>query len=313
MKTRRLILLASALLLAVATAWVARALLRPPAPVTIVKEVAVMQPQPRQVLVAQRDLQPGIFLDGSALSWQALPAEALRAQHLEADSPAQQRRLELELHGATLRKPVAAGQPLTRELLVYAGQPGFVAAVLAPGMRAVSIPTNVVSSNAGLVSAGDRVDVILSLERDSLPVSNTSSETPFSQLAAQTIVHDVRVLALNSNTESITPTVNSDKPEVSHSKPSSNSPRFRSVTLEVTPAAAEKLALAREVGSLQLTLRGVNEAPVTSPTASDSAAAVTRLADTTRIFERQDQRPSNATVRTFLGNEQGQQVFGSNP
>ena len=310
MKSRRLILLAGALLLALATAWVARALMRPPPPVTIVKEVPVPQATAHQVLVAQRDLQPGEFLDGSALSWQELPATAVRAQHFQAQSESEQRQRESSVHGATLRRPLVAGAPLTRELLVYAGQPGFLAAVLAPGMRAVSIPTNMVDSNAGLVSAGDRVDVILSLERDTVNASSDNPDSSFALLASQTIVRDVRVLALNNNTASIAPSINDKDPSGEGKPHASKRDTYESITLEVTPAAAEQLALAREVGTLQVALRGVAEQHTENASLVGIQSNVTRINDTTGIFDRQNQRPVTATVQTFLGAQQGQQVFG---
>lgn len=316
MKSRSLILLVGAITLATGTALVARALLRPPPPVTIVKEVPAPTPPPQQVLVAGRALSPGQFIDGAALAWQTLAPDAVRADNVSANDDGQRREREHEFYGATLRHPVAAGQPLTRDLFVYPGNPGFLAAVLAPGMRAVSIPTSMVASNAGLVSAGDRVDVILSLSREQMAAPSIQPNSVFNTLAAQTILHDVRVLALNSDAASIAPTLASrpsgedkDGENRRGGRSGGQRPIFDSVTLEVSPAEAEQLALTREVGTLQLALRGDGDGD------GDDAAAVrehevTRLHQATEIF---GESPRPLTVQTFRGNEPGAAVFADTP
>ncbi|WP_165392820.1 Flp pilus assembly protein CpaB [Corticibacter populi] len=322
-----MILLVGAITLAAATALVARALMRPPPPVTIIKEVEAPAAPNQRVLTSSRTLVPGDFIDGAALSWQELSSDAVRVDHLTAIGESARRQLERELYGATLRRPVAAGVPLTRDALVYAGEPGFLAAVLTPGMRAVSIPTNVVASNAGLVNAGDRVDVILSLNRDALSPPTDTPNSTYAALAAQTIVHDVRVLALNSSTASIAPTANDsseDQPANGRSGNRANASTrasYESITLEVTPAAAEQLALAREVGALQVALRSVrdhDDAASADPSAlaelARSSREVTRIGDTTSIFNgitNHTQRP--ITVKTYQGAQQGQQIFGDAP
>lgn len=309
MKSRSLILLVGAITLATATALAARILMRPPPPKIIVEKVVVDKPQPKQVLVAGRELLPGDFIDGSALAWAEIPAEQLRADHISAIDDSNRNTLEAQFYGATLRQPISANQPLTRNLFVHPGKPGFIAAVLAPGMRAVSIPTSMVASNAGLVSAGDRVDVILSLSHDAFASTVESGGNSFARLAAQTIVHDVRVLALNSDAASIAPTLEareSDDERSRRSNRSGSSPRvsFDSVTLEVTPAQAEQLALTREIGTLQLALRGSRDADL----AVAPEDSVTRLRQATAIF---GEAPRPTTVQTYRGNEPGAAVLGA--
>lgn len=316
MKTRPLILLAAALTLAAGSALVARALLRPPPPVTIIKEVEVAaSPQAAQsrpqVLALGRPLAPGDFIEGSALAWQDMPAEAVRADHFAAANDAERRQVERAIYGATLRRPVAAGSPLARDVLVYAGEPGFLAAVLSPGMRAISIPTSFVSSNAGLVAAGDRVDVILSLNRKDLTQPSPAPNSSYTILASQTIVRGVRVLALDSEAASLAPHVaagsGAEAEPAADAKPRTP-PRpaavYESVTLEVTPAAAEQLVLAREIGTLQVALHSVRD----EPSGAAPARGVTRIGDATDIF---NGFPRPVTVGTFHGARQAEQVFAS--
>ncbi len=99
-----------------------------------------------------------------------------------------------------------AGRPLPAGLVVRQGEPGFLAAILKPGLRAVSVPTGVVESSFGLVSSGDVVDVILALKRSETPTRRSEGagrDAPY--LAAQTILHGVRVLALNNQVRGDSP------------------------------------------------------------------------------------------------------------
>ena len=54
-----------------------------------------------------------------------------------------------------------AGEPITDGKLVLAGTRGFMAAVLQPGTRAVSVPITATTAVSGFIYAGDRVDVLL--------------------------------------------------------------------------------------------------------------------------------------------------------
>ena len=60
------------------------------------------------------------------------------------------------------RAPAARGRPaVTAGSVVKPGERGFLAAVLEPGMRAISVPVDEAAGNAGLIFPGDRVDLIL--------------------------------------------------------------------------------------------------------------------------------------------------------
>ena len=133
--------------------------------------------------------------------------------------------------------------------LLSPGSPGFLSAVLSPGKRAMSIPISVVTSNAGLVSAGDWVDVILSVEHDEaqfIASANPLGGMAQANLAAQTILRQARVLALNSDTESLVPAsvAASDDEAASSKKDRKKAQRknkvYKTITLEVSPQEAER-------------------------------------------------------------------------
>ena len=68
---------------------------------------------------------------------------------------------ETQFVGAVVRRPLTVGQPLSAGSVVKPGERGFLAAVLEPGMRAISVPVDEAAGNAGLIFPGDRVDLIL--------------------------------------------------------------------------------------------------------------------------------------------------------
>lgn len=303
MKTSSVVLLIFAISLAGMTALVARALLSPASQKASVQVQDAPKPKPVFALVAAKKLLPGDFLDGASVEWsEVLPSENRAGLVLESDV-SKRRQHESFLFGATVRAVVEEGAPLVGGVLLRPGEPGFIAAVLAPGMRAVSIPVSAVTSNAGLVSAGDWVDVILSVEKDEARdlASKGNNQSMHSFLAAQTILHQVRVLALNSSTEGISPALQAQEEQMAK-KPGQPARRmvYETITLEVTPKDAEHLAVSREAGSLQVALRGVKERGV-QMAQMPPASPTTRLRDTTAVFTgKTDKR-----VQTFHGSKVG--------
>lgn len=252
------------------------------------------------VLVADKDLNPGDFIDIASVRWQETDKPVSRSFYFINGQDK-----EAQLFGATVREPVVAGTALNNNLVVRPNQPGFISAVLGKGMRAISIPTNAVASNSGLVNAGDRVDIILSLRKADLE-KNNNPNVPAAppSLAAQTIVNDLRVLALNNDTDSnadVRPRQDVDLPESTNSN-NNNRPRqalFQTVTVEVTPEQAEVLAVAKEVGLLHLALRSGAD----SESEPKQAGKVTTLTDSTDIYR------SGHQVKLFRGDKKESKSF----
>lgn len=311
MKTSSVLLLAGALVLAATSALVARALMRPPPPEIVVKEVQVEPPASRQILVAVDDLEPGEFIKGNSFSPKPVPVGEIRAGDVEASYAS-------NLNGATLRQPLKQDEPLRFDLLVRPNEPGFLAAVLGKGMRAITVPTNPVASNAGQVAADDRVDVILSLDVNGIVSAPGANQPP--PLAAETILCNVRVLALGVNADSIVPVHTSSEPEnkADAQKRATANQYSETVTLEVNPQQAEQLAVAKGLGTLHMSLRRADDQTCSQTSENSRRIAssagdvdgVTRLSDTTNIFGRVSVRniPSatvymgRAARQTSLGN-----------
>src|SRR5690606_4710586 len=106
-----------------------------------------------------------------------------------------------------------------------------------PGMRAVTVPVSAKTGVAGFVFPGDRVDLVLT--------QTVKGDEGAALKASETILRNIRVLATDQSTESETV----DGKTVVRA--------FRTVTLEVTPKIAEKVAVAQTIGTLSLSLRSI--------------------------------------------------------
>ena len=59
------------------------------------------------------------------------------------------------LVGAMVRIAITSGAPILNSAVIHPGDHGFLAAVLAPGMRAVTVGVDAISGANGLIWPGD--------------------------------------------------------------------------------------------------------------------------------------------------------------
>ncbi len=244
MDRKKLVLLLGALIIAIGTALAARSMFAG-ASAPQADAAAIEEPNGPKVLVAQRGLPIGTIITADAIAYQAWPEEMVQdAYFIDGESDVN------GLLGTVVRHPVTAGEPVTQGSLVAPGDRGFLAAALGPGMRAVTVPVSAKTGVGGFVFPGDRVDMVLTQAVD--------GEGPELK-TAETILRNVRVLATDQRTES---TTNDDGKTVVQA--------FRTVTLEVTPRIAEKVAVAQTIGTLSLSLRSIadNQAELETAIAS---------------------------------------------
>ncbi|MEP3420503.1 MAG: Flp pilus assembly protein CpaB [Erythrobacter sp.] len=230
MDRKKLVLLLGALVVAIGSAFLARSMFAGDGAPTA--EAAVPEKQGPKVLVANRALPVGTIITADAMGYQDWPEELVQDAYFiegEADMSG--------LLGTVVRFPVTAGEPVTQGSLVSPGDRGFLAAALGAGMRAVTVPVSAKTGVAGFVFPGDRVDMVLTqtVEGEGRPLK-----------AAETVLRNLRVLATDQTTEQVT---NEEGKTVVRA--------FRTVTLEVTPEIAEKVAVAQTIGQLTLVLRSI--------------------------------------------------------
>jgi pilus assembly protein CpaB len=140
-----------------------------------------------------------------------------------------------KLNGRVLKTSMLVGEPVSEAKLAPAGTLGGLSALINEGKRAITVRVNDVIGVAGFALPGNFVDIIVSTQKDPPGNAVAVREESISKIVLERIL----VLAVAQE-------VNRDetKPKV-----------VNAVTLEVTPEQAEKLDLARSVGTLSLALR----------------------------------------------------------
>jgi pilus assembly protein CpaB len=194
-----------------------------PAPVTTI-----------EILVASKDIAPGHSLDVDLVHWESWPKKSVPAVGFITKES--QPDIAKAVMGVVVRAPLVSGQPVTEASIVHAGATGFLAATIKPGLRAIGVPVNADTSAGGFILPNDRVDVVLS--RD------VSGGTGFKNFESQTILRDVRVLAVD---------------QTSQPAKDQQSVVGKTATLELTPDQAELLARSQQMGVLSLVLRALGD------------------------------------------------------
>ena len=198
----------------------------------------------RPVVVAAKDIPAGAALDKQSLSVQQWPAVAVPKEALANLEAAQ---------GRVTRVPVFTGEALVAGRLARPGTAPGLEARIAPGMRAMSVRINDVAGMSGLVQPNSRVDVLVSLRE------RTEHAT---EEVSKLFLENMRVLSMGSRT----------------TRDDSGDPTpATTATLEVTPAQAEKLAVAMRQGTIQLVLRGSNDSDSTGTKGSSGSEVLAQL------------------------------------
>ncbi len=156
----RLLVVLSLVLSATGLGILALQLLQPPGQpqqVARVEAPPTVAPAPKiRMLVAARPLSIGTLLKDDDMREVEIGGEAVPEGAFigGAESLA-------ELRGALLRRFIDPNQPIIRTDVLRPRDRGFLAAVLRPGTRAISIGVDVVTGASGLIWPGDEVDLIL--------------------------------------------------------------------------------------------------------------------------------------------------------
>ncbi len=262
MKPARIIVICVAAVAAIGLALVVRAMGSPSKEPTAVATAAPVDARPMaRVLVAAKDLQPGKRLEESDLDWKEWPLDQVNPAFITDGStpiPAAEQskpegavaavtRVATDLAtggakadyvGSVVREPILAGEPLLMRKIVRAGDSGYMAAYLEPGMRAMAIRVTVETAAGGFILPGDRVDVVLT--RETTLGNIGASEGDRSKFTSATVMQNIKVLAIDQSTRA-----GDDEQTVIGA----------TATLEVGPRDAEALALAKSEGELSLILR----------------------------------------------------------
>jgi pilus assembly protein CpaB len=184
------------------------------------------------ILVAKTDIEIGRRLNADQLQWQPWPITAVSSEYFRAaDNPGAIN----QIAGSITRASFISGEPILKAKLIRADGAGYMAALIRPGMRAISTDISPEAGVGGFILPNDRVDVILTR------LEKSHGEDAFH---SETILTNVRVLAIDQTVEE----KNGQRVVIG-----------KIATLELAAQQAETLALARRLGSISLMLRGLRE------------------------------------------------------
>jgi pilus assembly protein CpaB len=187
------------------------------------------------VLVLTRDVAGAATLARDMLGTRELPQAYLESRHVRA------RDLDQVL-GAALGVPARAGEALLwTDLATLRERARAVSELVPEGMRAVTLARAAAGMDE-LLAPGDRVDVLLSQERD----------VAAHALNATLVAENLLVLAIGGETASA----------ASGTRAATQSRRTGAVTVSVTPEQSLRLAAAERAGSLRLVLRNPDDLAV---------------------------------------------------
>lgn len=245
-----------------AVAWIGT---RQATPVQVASIPDVPPPPPESVLIsvltAARPLRAGALVRPEDLAVTPIAANALPADTIAATPDNR-----TALAGAMLRRSYTPGDVLLSTSMMRPGDRGFLAVVLTPGTRAVSVAVDAVLGAGGLIWPGDHVDMLLT---QAIEDPGTTAGRRF---VRETVLSDLRIVAVDrilvqgAVADTIDPTTQNG-----------NGPR--TVTIEVTPAQAERVAVVSRLGRISFSVRAAagtkNAKPVLSATwARDVSPAV---------------------------------------
>ena len=203
-------------------------------------------------------------------------------QMLEGTAPSGAFPTAVSVEGKVAKASVMKGEILLAGRFTEEGEGSTLATVISKEMRAVSVRVNDVVGVAGFLLPGNHVDVVAAY-RDG------------QQTRSETVVQNVKVLAVDQ-----TAATEKDEPVI-----------VRAVTLEVTPADAEKLVLAEERGAIQLALRNplddrmtIRVSSLPAPVAAPAAAPAIKAKPRVRVGP----PPADTSVTVIRGTSVGRET-----
>ncbi len=174
------------------------------------------------------------------------------------------------LDGRVLRTNLLRGEPVLQAKLAPVGTQGGLSAVIGDGKRAITVRVNDVIGVAGFALPGNYVDIIVNTQRESS--DTTARDNSISKIVLERIL----VLAVAQEVGR-----DDTKPRV-----------VNAVTLEVTPQQAEKIDLARSVGTLSLVLRNQIDPMVADTEGVTKTSLLRQVAAPVMLAEQSKNSPS---------------------
>ena len=175
-----------------------------------------------KVVVAAGDIQLGSRLTAQMLKTVDWPSGSIPPGAITKPEALEDR---------VVKTSILRGEPILEAKLAPVGTKGGLSAVIPEGKRAMTVRVNDVIGVAGFALPGNYVDIVVNTQLD----GEGRGDKQISKIVLEHIL--VLAVAQEANRDETKPRV------------------VNAVTLELTPEQAEKLDLARSVGTLSLVLR----------------------------------------------------------
>ena len=189
-------------------------------------------PKMVRVLVASEDIPQGAVVEHMLTSWVEWPENRVPEFYVTEDNAG----FYEQLPQMRARRQIFANEPIMAANTVARGDGGMMAAILTPGMQAVTARLNAEQSAGGFILPGDRVDIFATGVQ---PGDTTGAAT------AWVLMSNVRVVAID---------------QAAAVDPETNAVVGRTVTLEMTPQQVRTFIEMRDSQSLTLSLRSIFDA-----------------------------------------------------
>lgn len=219
-------------------------------PVVQVTERASAPPSTVGYFVAARPLPRGTLARDEDFTVRSVPPERVPAGAILETSDA-----KIGLPGSLVRKFVDTGSPVTLQDILRPRDRGFLASVLAPDSRAISIKVDEESGVSGLIRPGDNVDVVLTQVFE--------KADPARRALSETVLRNVRIIAIDQEIVQGGRSISAMAGKVA-----------QTVSLELTLEQVKKITVAKQLGTLSLAVRAAVEQWDTADTGAMSSCDV---------------------------------------
>jgi pilus assembly protein CpaB len=201
--------------------------------------------------VAARPLPAGTLTRDEDFEERSMPAHSVPSGAIPATPDA-----KIKLRGALVRTFLDAGSPVTSQDVLRPRDRGFLASVLAPGSRAISINVDAESGVSGL-TPGDYVDVVLTQESEKADLAH--------RVLSETVLHNVRIIAID---QEFVQGGSANNATAGKGGPANNNAAAgkRTVSLELAPEQVKKITVAQRLGKLSLAIRAADDQQDTADT-----------------------------------------------
>ncbi len=262
---------------------------RPPAPQAPAEKPEVLlaaRPIPAGTLLRKEDVKLNQVEPG-----EVRPGELVRSQ-------------EEEYLGAVSRREFKEGEPLIASDLTKPSERNFLAAVLKPGERAMTILVDATQSAAGLVLPGDYVDIMLTQSLGGTSAGQGNIQAALGTVS-ETVLRNVRVIAVDQklNPQPVMPaSVNAGQGMIGVE---SRIPK--TITLELSEQKAGALLVAEQLGKIEIAVRPLEQAGTAQSEAGHKAEPVwasevsMALSGAGRMRRHPGGEPAQVGVRVYPG------------